>query len=144
MIRANIYIKKYDWVVHCFISVTHYANDEILANLMRIGCRGGVYADAKEKLNRGEINGGLTYTSYRTKQSVMVTSLAESAEEQFNTITHEVAHVCAHIAQECDIPFESEEFAYLVGDFSMALFPKVKDLLCECCRNKKGYYGRLH
>jgi hypothetical protein len=136
MIRANIYIEKYDWVVYCYISVTHYSNEEILENLKRIGCRGVVYLDAKEKLNRGEINGGLTYTSYKNRGSVMVTSIAESADEQFNTITHEVAHVCAHIAQECGILFESEEFAYLVGDLSMTLFPKIKDLLCECCRSK--------
>ena len=95
MIRAKIYIEKYDWEVFCYISVTHYATNEILANLRRIGCKEDIYLSAKEKLNRGEINGGLTYTSYRTKQTVMVTSIADSAAEQLNTITHEIAHVCA-------------------------------------------------
>lgn len=136
MIRAKIYIEEYDWEVFCYISVTHYATSEILANLRRIGCRGDTYLSAKEKLNRGEINGGLTYSSYRTKQTVMVTSIADSAAEQLNTITHEIAHVCAHISQWCGIDFEGEEFAYLVGDFSMCLFPKVKHLLCDCCKTK--------
>ena len=136
MIRATIYIEQCDWVVDCYISVTHYACKEILANLRRIGCRGRVYINAKQKLNRGALNGGLTYTSYKDRHSVMVTSLAKSVKEQFNTITHEIAHVCAHIAEGVGINPASEEFAYLVGDFSMMLFPKIKGLLCECCRKK--------
>lgn len=138
MIKVNLYIDRYDWVVNCYISVTHYACEEILANLRRIECRGNVYLDAKEKLYSGELNGGLTYSSYRTRQSVMVTSIAESAKEQFNTITHEIAHVCAHIAEEIGISLASEEFAYLVGDLSMMLFPKIKGLLCDCCRKKRS------
>lgn len=36
MIRATIFIEKYDWVVECFISVTHYAADEILDTIDRL------------------------------------------------------------------------------------------------------------
>ncbi len=136
MIRAKIYVERYDWVVDVYVSVTHYATEEILANLRLIGCRGVTYGKARRKLMSGELNGGLTYTNHRARRSVMVTSLAESAAEQFNTITHEIAHVCAHIASSEAINPASEDFAYLVGDFSMEIFPKVKGLLCECCRKK--------
>ncbi len=139
MIRARFYIERYDWVVDAYVSVTHYATEEILANLRLIGCRGVTYGKARRKLMSGELNGGLTYTNHRARRSVMVTSLAESAAEQFNTITHEIAHVCAHIASSEKINQVSEEFAYLVGDFSMMLFPKVKRLLCECCRKRNAY-----
>lgn len=136
MIKAKIYVERYDWVVECYISVTHYACAEILASMKAIGCNGKTLQQAGRKLSSGEVNGGLTYTSNRARRSVMVTSLADSAAQQFNTITHEIAHVCAHIASREGIDPASEEFAYLVGDFSMEIFPKVKGLLCECCRKK--------
>lgn len=136
MIRAKIYVERYDWVVDVYVSVTHYACAEILANMRAIGCDGATLRRAGRKLSSGEINGGLTYTNHRARRSVMVTSLAESAAQQFNTITHEIAHVCAHIASAEGIDMASEKFAYLVGDFSMMLFPKVKRLLCECCKKK--------
>lgn len=138
MIRAKIYVERYEWVVDCYISVTHYACAEILESMRDIGCDGSTLRRAGRKLSSGEINGGLTYTNHRARRSVMVTSLADSAKQQFNTITHEIAHVCAHIASSEGIDMASEEFAYLVGDFSMMLFPKVKGLLCECCRKKGG------
>ena len=141
MIRAKIYVERYEWVVECFISVTHYACAEILASMRAIGCDGATLSRAGRKLSSGEINGGLTYTNHRARRSVMVTSLADSAKQQFNTITHEIAHVCAHIASSEGINPASEEFAYLVGDFSMELFPKVKGLLCECCRKKGLRYA---
>ena len=139
MIRTTIFIEKYDWVVQCFISVTHYAADDIVDTIEGIGCTGKTLRDAERKLRAGEINAGLTYTSYRDRHSVMVTSLADSAAEQFNTTTHEIAHVCAHIANVVGIDPASEEFAYLVGDLSMAIFPKIRKLLCDCCRKKRHH-----
>ena len=137
MIRTNIYLERYDWMVRCYIAVTHYACDDILATIRRMGCRGKIYDDAKNNLCNGAINSGLTYTSFRKRESVMVTAIADSAKEQYNTLSHEIAHVCAHIAEGVGIDPSSEEYAYLVGDFSMALFPKVKRLLCDCCRQGK-------
>ena len=137
MIKKRIYIQKYDWLVSCYIAVSHYDTDDILLDLWRIGCDEGNMYRAEEKLRENALNSGLTYTSNRNRESVMVTALSSDASEQFNTLTHEVCHVCAHIAREEDIDVHSEEFAYLVGDFSMALFPFVKSLLCDCCRTKK-------
>lgn len=141
MIRTRIYIKRYDWLVTCYIAVTHYATEDILEDLRSIGCRGKNYQDAEAKLRKGEVNAGMTYTSYRNMESVMVTSIADSAAEQMNTITHEIAHVCAHIAYAMDIDMASEEYAYMVGDVSMAIFPKVNHLLCERCRKNNHNCG---
>lgn len=140
MKRAKIYIDKYDWLVTAYIAITHYEADQILCDLRSIGCYGDTFLVADKKLNENELDSGLTYSSYKDRESVMVTALASSTKQQFNTITHEICHVCAHIAKEVGIDVYSEEFAYLVGDFSMELFPYIKNLLCNCCRKK--YYGK--
>lgn len=137
MIKCSAYIEKYDWWVYCFIAVSHYDVDEILACLSAIGCDGYTMLDAEMKLRENELNSGLTYSSRVNRASVMVTAIADSAEQQFNTFIHEICHVGCHIANASYIDKNTEEFAYLLGDFSMSLFPKVKGLLCDCCRSKK-------
>lgn len=138
MIKCSVYIDKYDWWVYCFIAVSHYDVNEILACLTACGCDSYTLFDADEKLRENALNSGLTYSSYSNRASVLVTAIADSAEEQFNTFTHEICHVCCHIANASYINKNDEEFAYLTGDLSMALFPKVKHLLCDCCRSKRN------
>lgn len=140
MIKTKLYIEKYDWVVTAYVAVTHYETDQILFDLRRIGCSGDTYDKAEGKLRENEINSGLTYSSKTDRESVMVTALSSSTKQQFNTICHEICHVCAHIASVENIDTTSEEFAYLVGDLSMDIFPDIKHLLCNGCRIK--YYGR--
>lgn len=136
MIKTRIYIDKYDWWVNCYIAVTHYDIEDIIRLLWHLGCDGATFNKAKRNLRENNINTGLTYSSFKDRESVMVTSLCNDAKEQFNTICHEIVHVCVHISNASYVDKNSEEFAYMVGDLSMVLYPKIKNLLCECCRNK--------
>lgn len=140
MIKLRVHIKKYDWTVNCYIAVTHYNSDEIVLQLWNLGCDGETLLKAEHSLRENKLNTGLTYSSTVYRESIMVTSIAKDSAEQFNTLTHEIAHVCVHIANASYINKNSENFAYLIGDLSMALFPRIKHLLCDCCRDKDDYY----
>lgn len=137
MIRQDIYIKEWDWTVHAFFSVSTYWVDEIMELLWEIGCDGDTAKKAYENLSESKLNSGLCYSNYRNKESVLVIAKTSSADEFFNSFLHEVCHLQAHV---CDVYYLSptgEDIAYFTGDLSMRLFPKIKHLLCDCCRKKK-------
>lgn len=137
MIRQDIHIKEWGWTIHAFYSVTTYWVDEIMEMLWDVGCDGETARNAYDNLSEGKLNSGLCYSNYAKKRSVIVIAKTSSAEEFLNSMTHEASHACTHIASASFVDLRSEDYAYMVGDLCMAMYPKVKHLLCDCCRNKK-------
>ena len=140
MIVHDIYLSDYDWHCKVFYSVTTYWVEDILNELKRIGCSGEKYRRAKENLESGELNTGLTYSNSRKGETVMVIAKTSSPDEFAHSYDHEKGHLAKHIALAYDIDPYGEEFQYLSGDISKKMFPVAKMFMCECCR-KKLYKG---
>ena len=138
MIRAQVYIKRYDWTVYCYIAVDDYYTYEILDRMRMIGAPHGTLAKAHANLISGQLNNGLTYSNPATRETVWVTCITTSAREFFNTIVHEIGHVAQHIGMESGVSPYDEDICYLQGELAFRLFPYCKQLLCEHCRCSKN------
>lgn len=136
MIRARIYLPRYDWTIHAYIAVYEYYTYEILDKMRSLGADRHCLSDAHANLTSRQLDNGLTFSSPDRRQTVWVVALTSSAHEFFNTIVHEIRHLQQHIANVYGIDENSEEVCYLCGDIAMLLFPYVRGLLCEHCRKK--------
>lgn len=134
MIRQHIYLDEYDIFVHAYYAVSQYYTNEIVDRLLDIGCFGNNLQQAEENLSSGELDTGLTFYSPRYREAVMVIALTSSASEFFNSLMHELSHLTAYIAKDDGLSFTGEKIAYLKGELALRIFPKVKKLLCDCCR----------
>ena len=142
MIRTTLYISKYDWVVHCYFAVDCYYATEIVAMMAKLGASRNICARAYASMSDGKMNGGITYSNYEKRESVMVTELTSSAREFFDSFVHETGHLATHIAMADNISLEGEEVRYIQGDVARALFPSCEKLLCDCCRDKITHRSR--
>lgn len=135
MIRQEIRIPEYDWSVHCYFAVDAYYVGEIVEHLVDIGCSGDYLRRARENMESGRLNHGLTFSTIGV--SVMVVGLTSSAAQFLNSLTHELHHLVCHICDVRGIDVKSEEAAYLCGDVAQQMYHKVMPLLCEHCRKKE-------
>lgn len=136
--RQEFDIEQYDWhVIVWYLDGTTCPHvDEILSDLTYIGCSGRWLRKAEELLESGHYNIGLTYSSFRNRESVMVIGRSKNATECANTMIHERCHLQAQICNACDIDPMSEDAAYLAGDIGGKMYRFAHILLCEGCRNK--------
>ena len=134
MIRAQIYIQKYDWLVYCYIAVDCYYTYEILRMMQNIGADEVTLGRAHANLVSCSLDTGLCYSNAERRESVWVTSLTSSADEFLNSFVHEIRHLQQHIANTFDIDENSEEVCYLSGEIARALYPYCKELMCNGCR----------
>lgn len=139
MITQEIYIPKYRWTIHAYYAVTTYYVDEIMEHLWRIGIDGQTARKAYENLNKNDLDSGLCYSNYANRETIIVVAKTSSAEEFLNSMVHEASHACVHIASASYVDLKSEEYAYMVGYLCMEMYPKVKGLICDCCRNKQKH-----
>ncbi|MCQ2105955.1 MAG: hypothetical protein MJZ26_09205 [Fibrobacter sp.] len=130
----NIYLEQYDWMARIYVAVTHLNTREVTHALMHIGCRGRDLDTAYAQLARGNENTGICYTNKMERMSVVVIGRTSSAKEFLNSLMHETGHLACHIAQQFRISTEGEEICYIMGDIAMKMYPKVRDLLCQHCR----------
>ena len=130
----NIYLEEYDWMARIYVAVTHLDRKEVAQALAHIGCAGRELDKAYRQLSGGAMNTGLCYTNRRERVSVMVIGMTDSAKEFLNSLMHETGHLACHIAQQFGISTEGEEICYIMGDIAMKTYPKIRDLLCQHCR----------
>lgn len=137
MIIQDITLKRVRWNVRIYHSVDALYADEIIDDLISIGCNGDKLRDAKENLWIGGMNTGLTYSNIDRRMTVIVIGYTSSAGEYWNTLNHELFHLLQHIAQSCDLDPFGEEMSYLCGEFIREVYNSpARSLLCESCRNK--------
>lgn len=138
MVHREIYIKKYDWLVHVYYAVTCYWVDEIMNQLEFIHCPESILRKSYRNLKACQLDTGITYSNYRLKETVMVVGLTSSPEEFMNSLDHERKHLEAHIAQAYNISPYGEEIAYLSGDIGQSIFNEVQMFICDCpCHTNK-------
>lgn len=138
MIRTTLYISKYDWLVYCYFAVDCYYAQEIISRMARIGAPWRLQADAWESMCNGKLNGGITYSNYNRRESVMVTELTSNEDEFLDSFVHETGHLATHIAIADDIDLKGEEVRYIHGDITRALFPSCRRLICGGCKCEEG------
>lgn len=137
MIRQEIYVKEWDWNIHAFFAVSEYWVEDIMDLLWDMGCDASNAKKAYENLTSGELNNGLCYSNYARKESIMVIAKTSSADEFFNSFLHEMCHLQSHVCDVYHLSPKGEDIAYFTGEVSMQMFPRIKHLLCDCCRTKK-------
>lgn len=134
MIRQRFTLNKYNWKVTCYYAVTGYYVDEIMDNLIGIGCRGEDLERADENLTSGKLDTGLTYSNYHLKETVMVIALTSSPKEFAQSWRHEIGHLADHIAQVYGIDPHGEELQYIGDAIVGEMWDVAKRFLCERCR----------
>jgi hypothetical protein len=137
MIRQRIYIEEYDIVVYCYYALTCYYTEEILNKLYQVGANDNVIMRAQDNLDKCSLDTGLSFYSPLSKMGVLVVARTSSAEEFYNSLTHELWHLTSYISKAEGINPFGEKAAYLMGGLARDVFPKVEHLLCNCCRKKK-------
>lgn len=136
MITHVFHIHQHDWLVKAYINSDDSDADLILGDLLSVGADMDTMRDAFRNLREWKVNTGLTYTSRWHRTTIMVVSKTTSAKEFFNTLVHEISHAKTHICEYLGIDLTSEEASYFSGGLARDLFPHVKHLLCESCRDK--------
>ena len=136
MVCKELYVERYDWIVHTFFDVDESCAEEIMDVLFNINCSAETARVAFDKITSGKKNVGLCFTNYKMRESVLVVSKSTSSAEFINSLHHELVHLPSHIAHECNLDPQGEEIAYLSGDIIMRIYPHVAYLLCDKCRNK--------
>jgi len=136
MITHVFHIHQHDWLVKAYINSDNSDADLILGELLSVGADMNTMREAFRNLREWKVNTGLTYTSSWNRTTIMVVSKTTSAKEFFNTLVHEISHAKTHICEYLGIDLTSEEASYFSGGLARDLFPHVKHLLCESCREK--------
>ncbi len=134
MIRQKFRLPKYDWLVYAYYIVTKPHAEEILDNLIAIGCRGGDLRTAHLNLYSGKLDTGLTYSNKETRETVLVFAKTSCAREFQQSYQHETGHIKDHIAQAFGINPHGEEIQYIGDDIVEATWDIAHELLCDCCR----------
>lgn len=136
MIIQNFILPRYRWYVRVYYAVTAYWTDDIIRDLVRIGCHGTELRRAYDNLLRGDLNTGITYSNTAAGETVMVISLTSSSPQFLNSWLHEMRHLSRHIERAFKINPYGEEAAYLAGEIGQRMFPVAKRFVCEYCRKR--------
>lgn len=107
---------RYGWRVELFTDFDCGDTELVLQALDNIDCDEDSRRKAEYNMWMCDSNTGLTYTSPAYRTSVAVVYKATSFKEFVNTLSHEVAHICAHITRVFPIKLTEEEFCYMLGD----------------------------
>lgn len=122
MIRQKVNLYKCDWLVEINYDVRPQDADEILDKLWELGCAQRHLHKAERLLRSGVANEGLTYSNKYERHTIIVITRASSIGEFISTAIHEVDHLTDHISQCYNIPYDSEENSYLIGDIAKTIY----------------------
>lgn len=137
MIVQDIYLERVRWHVRVYYAVTTYYADEIIDELISLGCKGSDLVKARNSLWESKLDTGLTYSNMERHETVMVIAKASKAEEYWNSIDHEKNHLLQHIALTYDMDPYGEEISYISGEFLRSVYRMAKGLLCDCNRKRR-------
>ena len=139
MITRTIYVPQHDWAFRVYVPLSCYWTGEIIRHLWRLGASDDILYVAANNMQCGKLNNGLTYTSEKDRETLMVVGQATTAVELFNSVIHEIDHACMFTFPHIGIKPGTEEAAYFKGGLGREIFPMVQPYLCDCCRRKMGH-----
>lgn len=136
MILQEFTIDRYDWFVRVYYITDSFPENDIIKNLIDLGCS---REDAKETIHNlmeEGINAGSIYSNKYSRESLLIIGKADSTDEFYDTFDHEKGHLAMHICIADNIDPFSEKYQYLVGEIGKKMFWAAKELFCEECREK--------
>lgn len=139
MVRQEFSLDRWGWRVRAFYEVGIKDSKDVYEALLETGCHGNDLQKAKCALLAGNPNFGITYSNYKTRESVMVIGKTTSADEFQNSYDHEKGHLCKQISRKLRINPYGEEAEYLAGAIGQKTFPIAKHFLCEHCRSRRMF-----
>lgn len=135
MIKQRFTVKRRYWKVYAYYDIIKDNLDELIDALNKAKFRTSYIASAYAILEDNKKNCGFTYTNLQTKTTIIGITRTTSAEQFVNSFTHELLHLCTHIAKAYDININSEEICYISGDIAQEMFRSCHKLMCDDCRN---------
>ena len=139
MILQRIYLKRARWYVTIYHSVDVMCADEILDELIELGCHGENLKDASNLLWGNMLNNGITYSNCSRRETIIVIGETSSGSEYWNSIDHEKQHLLQDISLTDGIDPYGEEISYISGEFIREVYLKAGFLLCDCCRKRHNH-----
>lgn len=118
MIKCHINLAYYKWSADIIIVINKVNNEVLLDSLSNAHILYGGAYNLIKSANSNKLNEGFTYTNYNYRKSVVYIGKASSIAEYGDTFVHELRHLQQHIANYYNIPDNSEEAAYLIGDIA--------------------------
>lgn len=133
MVQSGFYLGRRDWWVMTFFDIDGEEDlAEVYEALMASGCSDNGAQEACMVLSQW--NKGYTWTDYDGRFSLIFTSKATSAEQMYDSISHECNHVVEHISTYYGVDPKSETAAYLSGELARLIWPAAAYVLCPRCR----------
>lgn len=129
--RFHIYVRGRKWNITAFYPVTRYHVNEIMDALYELNCNEDDLRSAYRNLTSGNVNNGLAFSNYFSRESVVIFAISISPAKYFNLITHELHHLAVHIAVSNSFDLQGEEVCYINGGIAEMMFPVVVYLLCK-------------
>ena len=136
MIAQDFYLPRYDWRVRVYYAVTTCWAKEIVAGLRMLGCGGERLRRAERNLTESRLDTGLTFSNLKRRETLMVISTTSTPGQFLNSWTHEMFHLCRHVARRFGVDPYGEEAAYLAGTVGQKMFPVARKFLCEHCKEE--------
>lgn len=84
-------------------------------------------------------NSGYIFTDPNKCFSLIAISKATSYAELFNTVTHEINHLTAHICERFGYSTDGEKAAYIQGEIGEGMYPLIAAAICPKCNCKCGH-----
>lgn len=84
-------------------------------------------------------NSGYIFTDGGKCFSLIIISHATKYSELFNTVTHEISHLTAHICEKFGYPTNGEKAAYIQGEIGEGIYPLVAKAICPKCNCGKQH-----
>lgn len=135
MDKQRFYLGDYDWEFLVYYNSTSSDLEDIMYQLVSLGCGKRQLMRAKKNISSGKLNNGLTFSKNRV--SCIVLGKSSDTMNFANTFAHEVCHSAIHIASYYGFSTYGERLAYLVGDISAIMLPYASKYMCHCCNKKK-------
>lgn len=136
MILQEFTIDRYDWFVRVYYITDSFPEDDVIKDLIALGCSKEDAEETVHNLMEEGINAGSIYSNKYNRESLLIIGKADSTDEFYDTFDHEKGHLAMHICIADNIDPFSEKYQYLVGEIGKKMFWAAKELFCEECREK--------
>ena len=126
MIKREIALKQYGWIIVCFIGYSTENAVYLCQELSKIGCTGKAVSEAYNHFIKDAHDCGLTYSNVIERKSLVAIGNANDQANIVNTIAHEMFHVVAHICGKDNIDMQGEEPCYIMGELCEKVFKELE------------------
>lgn len=130
MIAQGFTIGNNDWSFEVYYDVKPRNLYDIRRVLLRAGSTMENADEACDVLSA--YDSGYTFTNFKRHLTIMIMSRTTSAEQMYDSISHERRHATDHIGEYYDLLPNGEEVAYLQGEIARKMFPAVVEVICRC------------